>query len=160
VSGDVHYYSNDAPVAGIAVHAADPAMVSASASTDSTGHYVLDNVPTDNVLIVAQGPGSVGNAISALDAAYVLQAVASLRTFSAEQALACDVTGNGSISALDASMILKYAAGLITTFPVSTACGSDWVFIPDPAAAASQTLVQPQPGATLRCARSPRIAWR
>ena len=123
-------------------------MLSASGSTDSTGHYVLDNVPTDNVAIEALGTGGMGNAVSSLDAAYVLQAVASLRTFSAEQALACDVTGNGSVSPLDATLILKYAAGLITSFPVTTACGSDWVFIPDPAPAAGQSLVQPQPGAT------------
>ncbi len=147
VSGYIHYYSNGAPVSGIAVHAADPAMVSSSGSTDSIGHYVLDNVPTDNVALAAQGTGGVGNAISALDASYALQAVASLRTLSAEQALACDVTGNGSVSALDATFILKYAAGLITSFPVTTACGSDWVFIPNPAPAASQSLVQPQPGA-------------
>jgi uncharacterized protein YkwD len=148
VSGYVRYYSNDLPVPQIGLHASDAAMTASSASTDSSGHYVLADVGVQNLLVSADAVGGTGNAISALDAAYVLQYVAGLRSLSAEQSLACDVTGNGTLSGLDATLLLQYATGLISTFPVRTACNSDWVFIPNPAPAPSQTLVQPQPGAS------------
>src|SRR5690606_11962598 len=35
---------------------------------------------------------------------------------------------------------------LIDRLPVAEACGSDWAFIPEPAAAPGQTLIAPQPG--------------
>src|SRR5262249_32107470 len=88
-----------------------------------------------------------GSAVSALDAAYVLQSLVGLRPFSAQQQLACDVTGNGSLSALDAAMILQHVVGLLPSFPVATACNSNWVFIPDPGPAPNQALIEPQPGA-------------
>lgn len=147
VSGYVRYYSNGLAVAGIDVHASGAGATTSSSSTDASGHYVLSNVPTQSPLISADATGGTGNAISALDAAYVLQYVAALRHLSPEQILACDVTGNGTLSALDATMLLQYAAGLITTFPVRGACNSDWVFIPNPAAAPNQTLIEPQTSA-------------
>ena len=61
------------------------------------------------------------------------------------QQLACDVTGNGSISSLDAARIRQFAVGAITRLPVAEACDSDWAFVPDPAAVAGQSLVQPVP---------------
>ncbi|MFN8641333.1 MAG: dockerin type I repeat-containing protein [Candidatus Binatia bacterium] len=69
----------------------------------------LADVPTADLLVQAEGGGAVGAAISALDATYVLQAVAQLRTLSPEQALACDVTGNGSLSTVDATLLLQRA---------------------------------------------------
>ena len=147
VSGNVRYYSNDLPVPGISVHATDSASATAAA-TDASGHYVLTDPPTQNLLVYADRAGGIGNAVSALDASYVLQYVAGLRPLSAEQSLACDVTGSGSLSALDATLLLQYATGLITSFPVTTACQSDWLFIPNPASAPNQTLIQPQPDPT------------
>ena len=70
--------------------------------------------------------------------------VAGLRTLDAEQRLACDVTGNGTLSALDATLILQQKVGLISRFPVAQACASDWLFVPMPAAASNQHLIQPQ----------------
>ena len=118
------------------------------ATTDATGRYSLANVPQINVTVTPQGTGGSAGAISALDASYVLQAVAGLRQLSAEQVLACDVTGNGNVSTLDAAQILQYAVDLVPSFSVASACGSDWLFVPDPAAAPNQTLVQPEVGPT------------
>jgi hypothetical protein len=98
-----------------------------------------------------------------------LQFVAGLRTFTDDQLLAADVTGNGTVSALDASFILRFQANLLgkctvsqmmcsTTddcpdgelceqhFPVADKCGSDWAFVPDPTIVPNQTLVQPVTG--------------
>lgn len=129
----------------MAVHATGPTTATSS-STDSSGHYVLTDAPPENLLVYPDSAAGADSAVSALDAAYVLQFVAGLRPLSAQQSLACDVTGNGSLSALDAALLLQYTVGLITRFPVATACGSDWAFIPNPAWAPDQTLIQPQPG--------------
>ena len=56
--------------------------------------------------------GDLRSAVSALDAAWILQAVAQLRTLDAQQRLAADVTGDGTVSALDATLILQRAVGL------------------------------------------------
>jgi hypothetical protein len=142
IRGVVLYYSNDEPVAGMTVSAG-----AIQASTDAAGQYVLDNVPAANVVVSPRGSGAAGRAISALDASHVLQSIADLRTLSPAQALACDVTGNGTLSTLDASNILQRTVGLIDRFAVATACGGDWAFIPVPQVAPGQTLIQPQMGA-------------
>lgn len=53
-------------------------------------------------------------------------------------------TGNGTITALDASLILQQRVGLISSFPVAQTCGSDWVFVPVPEAASNQQTVPPE----------------
>src|SRR5262249_2936023 len=104
--------------------------------------------------ITPQKTGDLGTGISALDAAYVLQAASGLLTLTPQQQLACDVTGNGTVSALDASTILQYSVGLIPRFPVAQTCASDWLFEPTAAPAVNQVIVHPsmapgscQPGA-------------
>ena len=94
-----------------------------------------------------QKQGGFQDAVSALDAARVLEVVSGKRTFDALQTLACDVTGNGTVSALDATRILQLAVGKIDQLPVAQKCGSDWVFVPQAASASQQLLMQPQPSA-------------
>jgi hypothetical protein len=74
----------------------------------------------------------------------VLRAVAGGGQLNALQRLACDVTGNGHLSALDASRILQVAVGQVASVPVANACGSDWAFVPDPTVLPNQRLVQPE----------------
>ena len=142
IGGSVRYYGGQVAVAGAVVRAG----TATSASTDASGRYVLRNVPATDVVVTAERIGSTGGAISPLDAAWVLQAVVGLRSLSAEQLLACDVTGNGSASALDATFILQRTVGLLDRLPVAESCDSDWAFIPEPAPAPGQTLIQPRPG--------------
>lgn len=82
-------------------------------------------------------------AVSSLDAAYALQAAVGSRVLDAHQFLACDVTGNGRVTSLDAARILQFAVGIIPRLPVAERCGSDWLFLPEPAPVANQTVVQP-----------------
>jgi hypothetical protein len=84
----------------------------------------------------------------------VLQYIAGQRALDADQRIACDVTGNGSLSTLDATRILQQAVGMPGSFPAATRCGSDWVFFPDLAGGPPPTQVPPafvsgqcQPGA-------------
>ena len=131
----MHYYrGGNGPVAGVII---------AGTSTASDGTYAL-NAPLDAPLTLSpRRGGGLNGAVSALDAAYVLQYIANQRTLDAEQRLACDVTGNGSLSTLDATRILQYAVGMPDPFPAATLCSSDWLFFPDVSGGPPPTLVSP-----------------
>jgi matrixin/dockerin type I repeat protein len=150
VAGQIMYYSNQLPVSGVQVQMPpDPGLL-----TDSVGQYQYTNLDEQTHEVMAVKQGDQGNAISSLDAAFILQAVVGLRTLSAEQSLAADVTGNGTVSSLDASRLLQFKVGLINQLPVTALCGADWVFVPVPTGVPNQQVVQPaigggncQPGA-------------
>ena len=99
-------------------------------------------------------PATSAARVSALDAAYVLQAVAGTRTLTRRKRLAGDVTGDGTLSALDATRILQLAVGAPPQFPAAQPCGSDWLFLPVPAGAANQSVAAPNPSAA--CASAVR----
>jgi hypothetical protein len=118
------------------------------ATTTSTqsvfdGSFSFTDVPDGDVTLEAAKSGDHGTAVSALDAAYVLQAVVGMRGLSPEQQFACDVTGNGVLTALDATRILQFTVGIIGRLPIASMCQSDWGFIPVPAAVANQSVFQP-----------------
>lgn len=153
LAGQVRYYADGSGVAGVAVDLSGPAQ--AAATTDASGAYVFDDPGAGSWQLAPRKFGELNAAVSALDAVYALQAVVGLRTFTDAQRLACDVTGDGTVSAFDAARILQFVIGLLARFPVAENCGSDWIFVPDPAAASNQHLVGPQmapvcaPGAIL-----------
>ena len=144
IAGAIRYYANARAVPGATVRATGAATQ--NATTQSTGAYFLSNLRTGGTVTVE--PRKVGDfgspsAISALDAAYTLQAVAGTRTFDARQRLACDVTGNGSLSALDAANILQRQVGLLPRFSAAVRCDSDWLFDPVATAGAGRRLITP-----------------
>jgi hypothetical protein len=141
ISGQVRYYRGGAPVPGATVLLSGG--TTASTQTDAAGQYSFSGVPGCNVHLEVQKLGDLDGGISTLDAAYTLQAIAGVRTLDAEQRLACDVTGNGTLSTLDATEILQQRVGLLATFPAAQTCMSDWLFRPAPAAAPNQTLIEP-----------------
>jgi len=139
VSGGIRYYSNGAAVAGVVV---DSTQASPS-HTDGTGTYVVPDLAPGPCLVIPSKSGDVGTAVSTLDATYALQTAIGERELSADQRYACDVTGNGTVSTLDASVILRYKIGLQDTLPVVTRCGSDWTFVPIPVTLPNQIIVPP-----------------
>jgi hypothetical protein len=141
VSGQITYYANpQLPVSGVAV--ALTGTQTQTALTNSGGNYSA-NVQTGNRRIEPAKTGGLGSAVSALDAARVLQAIAGEGSFTPLQQLACDVTGDGTLSVLDAVRILQLSAGEINRLPVGQACGSDWLFYPRPDAAPNQSVTIP-----------------
>ena len=110
-----------------------------------------------NLMLAPARSGGTGGAVSALDAAWALQVAAGLRTFDADQTRACDVSGNGTISTLDASHILQQVVGMVARVPVAQACGADFAFVPEPAAAANQRLIMPVNGRVVVPARRGRV---
>jgi hypothetical protein len=118
--------------------------MSASVQTDATGQFAFTGLNGCNFHVEARKLGEANGGISALDATHTLQFVANMRPLNATQRLACDVTGNGSPTTLDATEILQQRVGIISRFPVALACVSDWLFVPIPAPAPNQSVIQPQ----------------
>jgi hypothetical protein len=138
ISGHMQYYAGTTPpVGGASVGLTAP---TSTGQSDAAGNFAFLNLPSGNVRIEPFKVGDFSGGISALDASFALQNALGLRTFTVEQAFACDVTGNGTVSALDASRILQFKLGLITRLPVATTCASDWTFFPVPTAVANQSI--------------------
>jgi len=148
VTGQIRYYSNAAPVNAAAVQlqtmSPGAANLTAAVQTDFSGQFAFMDLTGGNFEIAPQKTGDVGDAISSLDAAYALQAAVGLRSLTPEQQLACDVTGNGTVSSFDAQLILQYKVGLIGSLPVASLCGFDWAFMPVPVTISNQDLIPPQ----------------
>jgi hypothetical protein len=146
VSGTVRYYASNQPVGGVTVD-----LLGGQAESTYTrvnGDYTFGSAGSGFRALRPSKLGGFGIGISALDAAQVLQVASGRRSFDAVQELACDVTGNGSVSPLDAAWILQLMVDAGGRFPVGEACGSDWAFLPAPAAAENQTLIQPAASAS------------
>jgi hypothetical protein len=146
------YYNEDRPVpsANVAFHGPLDQMT----ETQSSGDYSVMGVPQGEWSIEPAKEGDFGSGISSLDAAYILQAVTGKRQLDSYQELACDVSGNGSLSSLDAARILQFLVGIVDRLPVAATCKSDWIFVPDADRAANQQTFAPvigdggcQPGA-------------
>jgi hypothetical protein len=143
VSGRISYFADSGPVPAATV-LLQGASGTLATTTDGLGQFVFTGVAAGAWRLEPQKQGDLRDGVSSLDAGYVLQAVSGLRTLDPVAALACDVTGDGTLSALDAALILQFDVGLIDRFPVAQSCGSDWVFVPQPLSAPAQQLIFPQ----------------
>jgi hypothetical protein len=133
VSGSVRYAGSGIPVEGVEVM-----MQGAAASpvlTGASGVYAFDGMDGGDWSVRARRSGGDAGSVSALDAAWTLQAIVGGRELTSAQRLACDVTGNGTLSSLDAARILQRVVGLIPRFPVAQTCDSDWLLLPHPGVA-------------------------
>ncbi len=138
VRGQVRYYASGIPVPGVELTLRGPAP--RDALSRSNGDYAVDRLEPGTWELAPLKHGDYGTAVTTLDAAWVLQASAGRRTLDGERALACDVTGSGSITPVDARRILDFALGRVRRLPAGERCGSDFVFFPDPATIANQPI--------------------
>jgi len=142
----VLYYSNAAPVSGATFELSSPVQGIASVEqtqSDLAGQYAFSGLSVGTQNLWPQKSGDFAAGISTLDAVYVLESLSGTRTLNTAQTLACDVTGNGALSVLDAVMILQYKAGLMTSFPAAQKCASDWAFLPIPQPSPSMQVIPP-----------------
>lgn len=144
LAGNIRYYAGDRPVedAEVLLLGDTPG----NATSDEAGAYGFPVAGPGMVTLQPQKQNDVDFAVTAFDATLVLQAVVDIIDLDADQLLAADVTGNGTISALDATRILQLQAGLIDRFEAADLCGSDWLFVPEASPTPDQTLVEPQLG--------------
>ncbi len=145
ISGQIRYHSTGAPVTGATVRLTGPATL--LTLTDGNGSYTFGGLGQGTWRVEPRLVGGASNAVSALDASYVLQDVVGLQDLGSTARLACDVNGDGIVGAFDASHILQLAVGVRSRFPVAETCQSDWLFLPAPATMTNQVLSPPQPGA-------------
>jgi hypothetical protein len=127
-------------VPGVGVNLTGSSYV--SVTTNSQGQYSA-SVPQTTWSIEPAKTGGFGSAVSSLDAARVLQLLAGMQQFTEQQRLACDATGDGTISTLDAVYLLQFSAGLIDHLPVAKLCDSDWLFYPVPGPEENQQIIPP-----------------
>jgi hypothetical protein len=118
-----------------------------SVTTDASGQFVVTAPAGVAVTLEPAKTDDVRGSISSLDSALALEHKVHIITLDPLQQLACDVTGNGEITSLDAARILQLRVQAIARAPVALACGSDWVFVPVPDPVPNQTLVTPLPSA-------------
>lgn len=140
ISGALRYYRGAAAIPGVTLTLSGAGMQ--SAMSNASGAYALASVPPGVWQLTPRKSGEA-RGISSLDAAWILQAVAGLRTLDAPRRLAADVTGDGTVSTLDAALILQRAVGMPAPFPAAQACSSEWLFVPAAAEVANQSLVSP-----------------
>jgi hypothetical protein len=141
VTGHVRYYVDDRPVPDVDVAllgGPEPAALS-----NDAGGFHFDAATGGTRALRPSKNGGVNGAVTSLDSAWATQFRLQLRELDEFQQLACDVTGNGTISSLDAARILQFKVGIIDRLPVAQTCGSDWLFLPNPASAPNQSLIQP-----------------
>jgi len=124
--------------------------------TSLSGEYTFTAVADGACEIEPERIDKNSRAVSALDAAYVLQAVNGRRVLDDFQAQLCDVTGDGRLDERDAAAILSASVGAGGRFPASVMCDSDWLFMPAGPDGANRATTLPRLAGT--CRRG-KIAW-
>jgi len=142
ISGQVRYYSSGVPVAGVTIQL--DGAVPASVQTNVAGQFEFGALGASAWQVTPSKQGAWQAGVSALDAAHAWQDALGSITLNPQQKLACDVDGSGALAATDTESILAFRVGLVSRFASAIDCDSDWVFVPVPAAAANQSLVEPQ----------------
>jgi hypothetical protein len=136
VRGHIRYEGSGLPVAAADVDFSGGDA--RSTPSDLTGGFSVGDLGSADWTVLPSKSGDDGGAITAYDASLVLRATLGLENLSPLATVACDATGNGTLSALDAVRILQRALGSLASLPVAVRCGSDWVFAPVASAAAGQ----------------------
>ena len=126
-SGQVRYYDEDPAVRGVpGVMVALASTFDANAITDSTGTFLFGDLWLGLGFTVTPTSDNTDlSAVSSYDAGLVLGYLVQLNSLDANQQLAADVTGDGTVSAQDASRILQMIVD------PGTAPSPLWLFQPE-----------------------------
>ncbi len=146
VAGRILYEGSGNPVGDVALTMAGTVAVH-GASSDSNGDFAFADLAGAGWRLSPAKQGGVAGAVTAYDASMVLRATLGLEELGPLASAACEVTGNGSLSSLDAVRILQMSLGVLDRFPVAESCESDWIFAPVAPPATGQRLVEPSPDA-------------
>lgn len=126
VSGTVQYYMGSHFLEGVSVSLSG--AQTANTTTNASGEFILSTVQGGwSYDVSASNAGILEQAISAYDAALILRHIALLDTLESNQLIAADVSGDGSVSSLDASNICQWGVELIDEFP----SGKSWYMTPE-----------------------------
>jgi hypothetical protein len=124
VGGRITYYKDGSPMKGVTVKLSN----GMSAVTDEDGRYTITGVTTGNVRVTPELHGMANDAVTAYDAALVLQALVGKAALTEDQQRAANVNGDTELTAMDAAYILQKSVGIVDgDYPGS---GAEWVFTP------------------------------
>ena len=126
ISGHVSYYTN---IAGSSVEGVLMTLSGTqnySSMTDINGDYVISNIRPGNYSLSGFADNTNMNLLNISDAITILRATARLTTFNCYERIAADVTLNGLNTAMDASMVARYVAGLESC--LNSNC-KEWIFL-------------------------------
>jgi sugar lactone lactonase YvrE len=118
----------------------------ASPVTDCNGDYSAAGL--EPILTYRATPakaGDFGGAIDPFDASLNAQHVVGLITLTANQRLAADASGNGTLTSFDSARIAQFSVGAISQLPVAVFNGADWAFVPSPQSEPNQQISSPYP---------------
>jgi hypothetical protein len=123
-SGSVYYFYDNKVVENVTVMIESESNL-VVAKTNAEGGYTITSL-TKGDYVVKFNKTETEGAITAYDAALILQRNVGLITLTTGQSVVADVDNNGRINALDASYVLQYAAGFVT-LPFNGRT-STWIF--------------------------------
>ncbi|MBD3340005.1 MAG: T9SS type A sorting domain-containing protein [Candidatus Lokiarchaeota archaeon] len=129
LAGKTLYYSSDSPIENTKVSLSGKSVLYDTTNVD--GHYHFEKLSLGKYCTIASKENEINDAITPYDAALILQQVVDMRDFTPYQMIAADVSGNGDVSAYDASQILRYCVGIIPRFPIMQDDSHFWKFVPD-----------------------------
>ena len=127
VSGSVFYGNTDAGQPGSTVSGVRldvTGAVSAELFTDSFGNYSISDLLEGNYTFTPSKTGDV-RGINSNDATRIQQHLVGMTTLSANQLIAADTDGNGSVNSLDATRIQQSLIGMQTSNIIG-----QWKFTP------------------------------
>ena len=124
VGGAVLYGVSGEPVPQVAL--ALSGMQNANTTTDAQGAYHFNLTGSGPITVTLSKTDDAGSALSALDAAWILQCTVNLRPSAACPLAASDSSGDGQVSAYDAALLARHLVGF--TAPPSAA--GQWRFTP------------------------------
>lgn len=147
IAGRLRTRRNSAPLGGALVTMQDGSQQVAVTASDAGGEFFFaEPSSATEVTVEPRKVGDTQDAVTAFDAALALRASAGVAQLDPLQLLACDATGNGTVTSLDASRILEMVVGRRPQLPVAATCDSDWAFVPEPSSNSNQTPTLPEPG--------------
>ena len=109
VSGHVAYYMTTENIENVVMTLSGTR--SYSTLTDSNGDYVFSNVRPGDYTLSATKTEDIGK-LTLSDAIQILKSVARIVSLNCDETIAADVTQNGTNSAMDASKVARYVAGI------------------------------------------------
>ena len=136
--------------------------VNGSDTTGTDGAYSLTGIVNVTTAPTKEGDNTQ---ITAFDAALIARAAALIpgAALNDLQLIASDTSGDGNPgsvpTALDASRAAQFSAGRIDQIKIGDDCGTDFVFIPIPTAAANQTTTNPNTDTDPTCGPFGQISY-
>lgn len=124
ISGRVAYADTVTAGKNVTMTLTAPSFTTQTTTTDANGNYTFVGVPTGNSYTLTPSKTGDIRGLESLDASETARYVVGLAVPSANQRIAADADGDGSLASFDASLIARYVVGL----PGSGIVGT-WKFV-------------------------------